>query len=234
MVDLKKAVGNMGIELNETQLSQFEQYYELLIEWNNKFNLTAITDHDEVMIKHFCDSLAIMKTGLLTDGVEIIDVGTGAGFPGIPIAIANPNVNITLLDSLNKRVGFLNTVKESLGLTNINAIHGRAEDFGRGELREKYDLCVSRAVANLSTLTELCSSFVKVGGYFVAYKSEKADEEINGAANAIKILGCDNIVKQDIEIPESDLSRSLLLIKKIKPTPSKYPRKAGTPSKQPL
>jgi len=235
MNQLKKEALLFGVELNETQLSQFYTYYEMLIEWNEKINLTAITDFDEVLKKHFLDSIAIGRILNQNDIISILDIGTGAGFPGIPIKIAFPNVEIILMDSLNKRVNFLNEVIEKLSLKKISAMHGRAEDFAKKDLmREKFDLCVSRAVANLSSLSEFCLPYVKVGGRFISYKSEKAKEELEASKNAISILGGGNVICDEFSLPDTDFNRTFVIIEKIKETPGKYPRKAGTPIKQPL
>lgn len=220
---------------NEDQLSKFMRYYELLIEWNRVMNLTAITDFDDVLKKHFLDSLSLVKIYSDFSDKTLIDIGTGAGFPGIPLKIIFPELKITLLDSLNKRINFLNTVIEELELKDIETLHGRAENFSKKELlREKYDICVSRAVANLSTLSEYCLPYVKVGGGFISYKSGKSVEEIEGAKKAISILG--GKIENTVEfiIPDSDISRNLILIRKIKNTPNKYPRKEGVPSRTPI
>lgn len=225
----------LDICLTTKQIEQFLQYYEMLTEWNQVMNLTAITEYEEVMKKHFIDSITLKKAYDVTQPATVIDVGTGAGFPGLALKIAYPELQVTLLDSLQKRVQFLNAVIEKLGLTQVETIHGRAEDFAKpGKLREKYDLCVSRAVANLSTLSEYCLPFVKVGGLFISYKSEKIAEERIAAENAFKILG--GRVKEQIELqlPDSDIYRNLFVIEKCKETPKKYPRKAGTASKEPL
>lgn len=232
---LKKGAAELGVELSDTQINQFIQYYELLVEWNRFMNLTAITEFNEVCVKHFIDSISLCKAVDCHKNYAVIDIGTGAGFPGIPLKIAFPNLKITLLDSLGKRVKFLNEVIEQLGLENIEAIHGRAEDFAKPDLlRERFDLCVSRAVANLSTLSEYCLPYVKVEGYFISYKSEKIIEESEMAKNAIEILGGEFFDQKEFTLPESDLYRNLFMIKKVKGTPRKYPRKAGLPSKQPL
>ncbi|MCM1241263.1 MAG: 16S rRNA (guanine(527)-N(7))-methyltransferase RsmG [Roseburia sp.] len=233
-----KDLEELSISLNEKQICQFMSYYELLIEWNRVMNLTAITDFEEVCKKHFIDSLCFVKVfddDTLQKKLSVIDIGTGAGFPGIPLKIVFPDLKITLLDSLQKRVNFLETVIEKLSLENMEVIHGRAEDFAKkGKLREKYDICVSRAVANLSTLSEYCLPYIKNNGYFISYKSEKISEEMEKAKNAIFILG--GSIEKQIEfiLPGSDIYRNLVVIRKIKETPALYPRKAGIPSKNPL
>lgn len=229
------SLSKLGLTFTKFQLRQFMQYYELLIEWNGFMNLTAITEFQEVCTKHFIDSLSLCKEMDCSKEISIIDIGTGAGFPGIPLKIAFPNLRITLLDSLGKRVKFLKEVIEKLGLEQIDAIHGRAEDFAKPDmLREQFDLCVSRAVANLSTLSEYCIPYVKVGGFFISYKSEKVTEEMTVAKNAVSLLGGELQEQVEFVLPNSDIYRNLLMIKKVKATPKKYPRKAGLPSKEPL
>lgn len=228
-----------NIELSDLQVNQFMTYYELLVEWNSFMNLTAITDYEEVCLKHFLDSISIVNAfdfdSLSSDSISLIDIGTGAGFPGIPLKIVFPNMKVTLLDSLNKRINFLNEVISKLGLNQIETIHGRAEDFAKNiAYREKYDLCVSRAVANLSTLSEYCLPYVKVDGLFVSYKSEKIIEEAEQAKKAIDVLGGEFEKQVDFVLPDSDIYRNVYLIRKKKSTPKKYPRKAGLPSKEPL
>jgi len=225
----------LNISLSEKQLKQFIDYYELLFEWNSFMNLTAITEFDEVVTKHFIDSISLVKAMDLSKDISVIDVGTGAGFPGIPLKIVFTDLRVTLLDSLNKRVKFLNEVIDTLELEQIDAIHGRAEDAAKSvDLRENFDLCVSRAVANLSTLSEYCLPFVKVGGMFVSYKSEKIIEEMEDAKKAVSVLGGIFFKQVTFTLPDSDIYRNLFMIKKKNLTPKKYPRKAGLPSKEPI
>ncbi len=232
----EKDLLELGITLSNRQITQFMKYYELLVEWNSFMNLTGITEFEEVMKKHFIDSVSLIKAFNLNDkDISLIDIGTGAGFPGLPLKITFPNLKVTLLDSLNKRIKFLDEVISQLGLEDINTIHGRAEDYAKPDkLREKYDICVSRAVANLSTLSEFCLPFVKKGGCFISYKSEKISDEANDAKKAIFILG--GKVKEQVEfyLPESDIYRNLFIIEKVSNTPKKFPRKAGLPAKEPL
>ncbi|GFI37625.1 ribosomal RNA small subunit methyltransferase G [Lachnospiraceae bacterium] len=232
---LESKAKELSLTFSERQIKQFEDYYRILIEWNHVMNLTAITEYEEAVEKHFIDSLSIINAVDFSEIFNIIDIGTGAGFPGIPLKIAFPDINITLLDSLNKRVKFLNEVIEQLGLNNINAIHGRAEDYAKQkEYREQYDLCVSRAVANLSTLSEYCLPYVKINGLFIPYKSGDIDVELEKSEHAVSILG--GVVSDVIrfQLPGTDIGRSFVKIKKIKSTGKKYPRKAGLPSKEPL
>lgn len=228
----------LGLELTEKQMDRFYRYYELLIEKNKVMNLTTITELSDVVTKHFIDSLLLLKAVPEIGEKEFscIDVGTGAGFPGIPLKIACPDLKITLLDSLNKRVGFLNEVIQELELQGITAVHGRAEDFGRnGTYREQYDLCISRAVANLSTLSEYCIPFVKVGGRFIPYKSGKIEEELIQGKGAAAKLGGELHPVIILPLPGTDdVERIFVPIKKIVKTAKKYPRKAGMPSKEPL
>ena len=230
-----EGLNSLGITLSERQREQFDRYYELLTEWNKVMNLTGITEYDEVCLKHFTDSLSVVRVKDMSIVHSLIDIGTGAGFPGIPLKIAFPHIRTVLLDSLNKRLKFLNQVIEELGLEDIVTIHGRAEDHAKkSEYREKFDLCVSRAVANLSTLSEYCIPFVKIGGNFVSYKSGDSDEEIRQAENAVNILGGEIIKTDKFMLPGSDMGRALVEIRKQKNTPSRYPRKAGVPAKEPL
>lgn len=231
---LKEETGALGIVLSQQQTEQFYRYYELLVEWNKVMNLTAITDEQDVVTKHFTDSLALVKA-LEMGELSVMDMGTGAGFPGIPLKIAFPQLQVTLLDSLNKRVKFLDQVCTELGLLGINAVHGRAEDYGRdSSCREKYDLCVSRAVANMASLAEYCMPFVKVGGWFVPYKSGEIEEELAAGTLAVKILGGEITGVERFMLPGADAMRSLVKIRKVKGTSKNYPRKAGLPMKEPL
>ncbi|ROR22137.1 16S rRNA m(7)G-527 methyltransferase [Mobilisporobacter senegalensis] len=225
----------INIELSQNQIDQLLTYYDLLIEKNKVMNLTAITEFKEVVYKHFIDSLILNRICDLKEPYSILDLGTGAGFPGIPLKIAYPNLEIILLDSLNKRIKFLDEVILKLNLNNIRTIHGRAEDYGNDPLyREKFDLCVSRAVANLSTLSEYCLPFIKKGGKFIPYKSGNINEEINISKKAIKVFG-GNLEKVDtFIIPGTDIERSLVVISKEKATPKEYPRSAGKPQKEPI
>lgn len=226
---------SFSLQLTEKQINQFLRYYEMLTEWNGFMNLTSITEYDEVMKKHFIDSLSIVKIFDTSRMCKVIDVGTGAGFPGLVLKIAFPQMEITLLDSLNKRIHFLNAVIEELELEGISTLHGRAEDYARpGQLREQFDLCVSRAVANLSVLAEYCLPYVKVGGCFVAYKSEKLNEELTESKHAISMLGGKMEKNVEFKLPNSDIFRSLICISKVQTTSKKYPRKAGIPTKEPI
>lgn len=232
---LKDRLEALDIVLDQEQIDQFDEYYEILVEWNKVMNLTGITEYQEVVEKHFLDSLSIVKVMDMDQAERVIDVGTGAGFPGIPLKIAFPKLDIVLLDSLNKRIRFLDHVIEELGLEGIRTIHGRAEDFARdGKYRERFDLCVSRAVANLSSLSEYCLPYVKVGGRFVSYKSGDIEEEVNDASKAIALLGGKKERIEKFQLPDTDIQRSFVVIRKTKNTQKRYPRKAGMPTKEPL
>lgn len=229
----EKGLADLGISLNETQIKQFLDYYELLVETNKVMNLTAITEFDEVIEKHFLDSLSLCRIYDLNREIRVLDLGTGAGFPGVPLKIAFPQIRLVLADSLNKRIKFLENVVGELSLQNVSCVHGRAEEMGRNkEYREQFDLCVSRAVANLSSLSEYCIPFVKEGGAFISYKSGEIEEEANVAKKAISVLGGElrEIYKFDLY----EQKRSFVIIDKKKKTPKAYPRKAGTPTKEPL
>ncbi len=232
---MKRAADEASVELSENQYEQFIKYMRLVQEWNEKINLTAITEDNDFIKKHFIDCIKAFKSEAIVNANTIIDVGTGAGFPGVPIAILHPKAKITLLDSLNKRINFLNTVVRELGLTNVTTIHSRAEDGARNpQLREKFDVATSRAVANMAVLSEFCMPYVKKGGYFVALKGPAIDEEMQNGKNAISILGgeLENIIEVSIE--ETDLKHNIVEIKKVKNCPKIYPRKAGTVNKKPL
>lgn len=231
----EEKLNEIGIKLSELQQKQFDQFYELLVEWNKVMNLTGITEYEKVNEKHFVDSLSIVKAIDLNSIDTIIDIGTGAGFPGIPLKIAFPHLNIVLLDSLNKRIKFLNTVIEELGLEDIRTIHGRAEDFAKQvEYREQFDLCVSRAVANLSTLSEYCIPYVKKEGMFIPYKSGEIDEELEQSKKAIHVLGGKLEGTVRFQLPGTEIGRSFVKIKKVQNTAKKFPRKAGLPTKEPI
>ena len=233
--ELIKQLKKIDIEIDEEKVIKFYKYMNLLIEWNKKINLTAIIEPNDIILKHFVDSLSLVKSIKLNGDESLIDVGTGAGFPGIPIKIMFPNLKIILIDSLNKRLLFLNEVINILGLDKIELVHGRAEDLGKNSnYREKYDLCVSRAVANISTLSEYCIPFIKLNGYFICYKADGCMNEINIGKNAIKVLGGKIKNIDEFVLPDSDMSRNVIIIDKIKNTPNKYPRKAGIPVKEPL
>lgn len=232
---MKEAANEVGLELTEVQYEQFIKYMRLLQEWNEKINLTAITEDEEVIKKHFIDCIKAFKSDAIKNARNIIDVGTGAGFPGLPIAIMNPNVEVTLLDSLNKRINFLNLVIKELGLTNVTTIHSRAEDGARNpELREKFDVATSRAVANMAVLSEFCMPYVKKNGHFVALKGPAIEEELENGKAAIKILGGElkNIIEVSIE--GTDLRHNIVEVLKVRECNKKYPRKAGTVNKNPL
>ena len=230
---LKDMFSQIDIDLNDEIINKFNRYADLLVDWNEKINLTAITEINDIWVKHFLDSCMISK--YIDNDSSLIDVGTGAGFPGIPLIIINDTLKVTLLDSLNKRINFLNAICNELQLSNIKTIHSRAEDAGRDvEHREKYDIATARAVANLATLAEFCLPFVKVNGLFVCMKAGNCEVEIEESKNAIRLLGgkIENVVKSNL--PNTDIERKIILIRKIKETPREYPRKAGTPSKKPI
>ena len=226
-------LNNLSITLSDEQLKQFQTYYEMLVEKNKVMNLTGITEWDEVLEKHFLDSISLIRAVDLNQELSVMDMGTGAGFPGLPLKIAFPNLKITLADSLNKRVKFLQEVIDALALENIEAIHGRAEDLAKDKkYRQQYDLSVSRAVANLSTLSEYCLPFVKIGGQFISYKSGECEEEVAASKKAVFVLG--GKIKEVIKFELGESGRSFIVIDKVNGTPKEYPRKAGMPTKKPI
>ena len=226
---------SLGLSLTKTQIRQYVLYYRMLYEKNRVMNLTTVTEWSEVQTKHYLDSLLISRVTDLTGKLNVLDMGTGAGFPGIPLKIAFPDLNMVLADSLNKRIRFLEEVIAELGLTGIRAVHGRAEDLGRQpEYREEFDLVVSRAVAPLSSLSEYCIPFVKMHGVFISYKSSEIEEEVKNAEKAIRILGGGKPSTTALSLPCTDMNRSFVVVRKEKSTPGKYPRKAGTPKRDPL
>lgn len=233
--ELKVAATEYGLNLTEDQISAFNKYYELLYEWNKKINLTAITESKDVAIKHMVDSLSCFKADLFKENISLIDVGTGAGFPGLPLKIFYPSLKLTLLDSLNKRVKFLQLVVDELGLKDVEVIHARSEEAARNKkYREKFDLATARAVARLPIICEYCLPFVKDGGTFIALKGRQYEEEATQAQKAIKILGGEIADIMPVKLPEIDDKRAVIYIKKIKSTPKTYPRKAGTPERNPI
>ncbi|KKY01721.1 16S rRNA methyltransferase [Paraclostridium benzoelyticum] len=232
---LKKGIEDLGLKCSDETIDKFSKYREILVEWNQKMNLTGIEEEKEVYIKHFLDSVAAVKKGYIKDGMSIIDVGTGAGFPGLPLRICLENSKVTLLDSLNKRINFLSEVCTSINVDDIELIHGRAEDFGKDEkYREQYDIATARAVAGLPILMEFCVPFIKVGGYFVCLKGPNADTELEESRKAMEVLGLEFVEKIDVELPEIELKHNIVVFKKVNSTPAKYPRKAGKPVKSPI
>lgn len=233
--ELKVAATEYGLNLTEDQISAFNKYYELLYEWNKKINLTAITEPKDVAIKHMVDSLSCFKADLFKENTSLIDVGTGAGFPGLPLKIFCPSLKLTLLDSLNKRVKFLQLVVDELGLKDVEVIHARSEEAARNKkYREKFDLATARAVARLPIICEYCLPFVKNGGTFIALKGRQYEEETTQAQKAIKVLGGEIADIMPVKLPEIDDKRAVIYIKKVKSTPKTYPRKAGTPERNPI
>ena len=231
--EMSKKSKILGVRFSVEQIEQFYKYKNLLIECNEKMNLTAITEPKEIILKHFIDSLTILK--YIDDNSKLVDVGTGAGFPGVPLSIMNPTLKITLVDSLNKRLIFLQEVVKELNLKNIEIVHARAEEFGQNKnYREKFDIATSRAVANLATLSEYLVPLVKIGGKIISMKASNAKEEINDAQKAIEVLGGKIEKIEEFDLPESDIGRTIIIIDKNKCTPAIYPRKAGTPAKEPI
>lgn len=232
---LRQGIEDFGIEASDKMLADFQKYKEILVEWNQKMNLTGIEDEKEVFIKHFLDSISAVSKGYIKNGMSLIDVGTGAGFPGMPLRISLPDLKVTLLDSLNKRINFLQEVANQIDIDDIEFIHGRAEDFGKDEnYRECFDIATARAVAGLPALMEFCVPFVKVGGHFVCLKGPNANLELEESKKAMEVLGIEYIEKIDIKLPEIDLDHNILVFKKVKNTPSKYSRKAGKVTKNPI
>lgn len=230
---IKELSNEIGILLKEEQVEKFYIYMQLLIEWNEKVNLTAIVEPEEIILKHFIDSMTIAEN--INKNAKIIDVGTGAGFPGIPLKIIREDLEVCLLDSLNKRINFLNEVISKLKLENIEASHGRAEELGRNKkYREKFDYATSRAVANLSTLSEYLLPFVKENGYCISMKGSNVEEELEQGKKAISILGGEMKQIEKFQLPQSDINRCIIIINKVKSTPAKYPRRPGTPAKEPI
>ena len=230
---IEELSNEIGILLNEKQINQFYAYMELLLDWNEKINLTAITAPEEIILKHFIDSMTIAK--YIKEGAKVIDVGTGAGFPGIPLKIIREDIEITLLDSLNKRINFLNEVINQLKLAEIQAVHSRVEEFGQNKkYRENFDCATSRAVANLSTLAEYLIPLIKINGMCISMKGSDVKEEIQQSERAISLLGGKIEEVEEFQLPKSDMDRNIIIIRKTKPTPPKYPRKPGTPAKEPI
>ena len=232
---MSKSAESVGLQLSKEQYEKFLIYMKLLQEWNENINLTAIVEDEDIIKKHFIDSIKAFSRDEFKNASTLIDVGTGAGFPGLPIAIMRDDITVTLLDSLNKRVNFLNTVINKLGLSNVTTIHSRAEDGARdNKLREKFDIATSRAVANMSVLSELCLPYVKIGGSFIALKGPSVEQEINESRGAIKILGGELIDICEVNIEDTELRHKLVIVKKIKQCSKVYPRKAGSITKDPL
>lgn len=232
---LVQAAKEYNLELTEGQVSDFTNYFEMLVEWNEKINLTALTEPGDVAVKHMIDSLSCYDAGVFKHGASVIDVGTGAGFPGLPLKIFRPDLKLTLFDSLNKRILFLQAVAEKLGIHDISFIHSRAEDGGKNkQFREQYDIAVSRAVAKLNVLCEWCLPFVAVGGFFVALKGSRYNQELEEATGALQRLGGEITKIEKVKLPGLDDVRAIIYIKKIKKTPPAYPRRPGTAEKNPL
>ena len=235
MKQLTDALTDMGVSYDDEMLRKFRKYMELILEWNEKVNLTAITDQEEFIKKHYVDSVAICAFSQMKEAKTVIDVGTGAGFPGVPLAILHPEKEFLLMDSLNKRIKIIDGISQEIGLKNVSFRHGRAEELAQNkEYREQFDLCVSRAVANLAVLSEYCLPFVKVGGWFAPYKTGAIDAELNESRRAISLLGGRLEGNEQLNIKGYDLDHRILLIRKVGKTLAKYPRKAGTPAKEPL
>lgn len=228
-------LAELGFELSDVQKTQFETYFTLLVDWNQKINLTAITDKEEVYLKHFYDSLApVLQRKIKNEPLKLLDIGAGAGFPSLPMKILCPELEVTIIDSLNKRITFLNLLAEELGLTGVHFFHGRAEDFGQNkEFRASFDLVTARAVARMQVLSELTIPFLKVGGKLIALKAAAAEDELADAKNALALLFAKVLESYNYELPNGD-GRNITIVEKKKETPNKYPRKAGMPNKKPL
>ena len=232
---LRQGINGFGIEANDQMINDLKTYREILVDWNQKMNLTGIEEEREVFIKHFLDSISAVSNGYIKNGISLIDVGTGAGFPGLPLKICLRDIKLTLLDSLNKRINFLQEVSNTVNLEDVEFIHGRAEDFGKdSKYREQFDVATARAVAGLPILMEFCVPFVKLGGYFVCLKGPNANLELEESQKAMEVLGLEFIEKIDIELPSEELKHNILVFKKVRNTPEKYPRKAGKPAKSPI
>ncbi|WXR62810.1 16S rRNA (guanine(527)-N(7))-methyltransferase RsmG [Peptostreptococcaceae bacterium AGR-M142] len=232
---LKEGLDKLNIKYDDEIIDKFKIYKDLLIEWNEKINLTTITEENEVYIKHFLDSISCLLSDKIEENAKVIDVGTGAGFPGLPIKMIRKDIKLTLLDSLNKRINFLKEVCDNIGIDDVEFIHSRAEDGGKNpEYRQQFDVVVSRAVANLTVLLEYTTPFLKVGGYMVCLKGPSLDEELKDAKKALEVLNMEFVEDKEFQIPFDDRTKRLLILKKIGDTPKKYPRKAGKPTKQPL
>ena len=230
-----QALAEQGLELNDRQKKQFHRYFQLLVEWNEKINLTAITAEEEVYLKHFYDSLApILQGYVLNEPISLLDIGAGAGFPSLPMKILFPQLEVTIIDSLNKRIQFLHLLAEDLGLEGVHFYHGRAEDFAQDkQFRAQFDLVTARAVARMQVLSELTIPFLKVGGRLIALKASSAEDELHQAKNALNLLFAKVLENVDYQLPNGD-PRTLTIVEKKKETPNKYPRKAGVPNKRPL
>ncbi|MGB6778319.1 MAG: 16S rRNA (guanine(527)-N(7))-methyltransferase RsmG [Planococcus citreus] len=229
-----QALKQQGIDLSDRQLEQFRIYYKELVEWNEKMNLTAITEQEDVYLKHFYDSISAAFYMDFTKPLSLCDVGAGAGFPSIPLKICFPHIEVTIVDSLNKRIQFLNHLSEALGLDKVSFVHSRAEDFGQSQHRESYDIVTARAVARLSVLAELCVPLVKQGGAFAAMKAASAPDELKDADKALKVLGVKQESVHSFLLPVEKSERHIQVFRKFKATPKKYPRKAGMPNKSPI